>query len=37
MSGLSIEFLGLQLLKERVDRTEITAGTIRNYVKSVKL
>jgi hypothetical protein len=27
----------IQLLKERVDRKEITAGTIRNYVKSIKL
>jgi hypothetical protein len=27
----------VQLLKERVDRKEITAGTIRNYVKSIKL
>jgi hypothetical protein len=27
----------MQLLKERVVRKEITAGTIRNYVKSIKL
>jgi hypothetical protein len=27
----------IQLLKERVDSKEITAGTIRNYVKSIKL
>jgi hypothetical protein len=27
----------IQLLKERVDRKEITSGTIRNYVKSIKL
>jgi integrase len=27
----------IQSLKERVDRKEITAGTIRNYVKSIKL
>jgi len=27
----------IQLLKERVNRKEITAGTIRNYVKSIKL
>jgi integrase len=27
----------IQLLKERVDRKEITAGTIRNYVKSIRL
>jgi integrase len=27
----------IQLLKERVDQKEITAGTIRNYVKSIKL
>ena len=27
----------IQLLKECVDRKEITAGTIRNYVKSIKL
>jgi hypothetical protein len=27
----------IQLLKERVDRKEITAGTICNYVKSIKL
>jgi hypothetical protein len=30
-----IEFLQLQ--KERFNRKEITAGTIRNYVKSIKL
>jgi integrase len=27
----------IQLLKECLDRKEITAGTIRNYVKSIKL
>jgi integrase len=27
----------MQILKERVGRKEITAGTIRNYVKSIKL
>jgi integrase len=27
----------IQLLKECVDRKEITSGTIRNYVKSIKL
>jgi hypothetical protein len=27
----------IQLLKERVDRKEITSGIIRNYVKSIKL
>jgi hypothetical protein len=27
----------MQLLKDRVDRKEITAGTIRNYLKSIKL
>jgi hypothetical protein len=27
----------IQLLKERVDRKELTAGTIRNYVQSIKL
>jgi hypothetical protein len=27
----------IQLLKECVDSKEITAGTIRNYVKSIKL
>jgi hypothetical protein len=25
------------LLKDRADRKEITGGTIRNYVKSIKL
>jgi hypothetical protein len=27
----------MQSLKDRADRKEITAGTIRNYVKSIKL
>ena len=30
-----LQFLGVQ--KERFNRKEITAGTIRNYVKSIKL
>jgi hypothetical protein len=35
--GLNSILKLIQLLKERVDRKELTAVTIRNYVKSIKL